>query len=528
MVRDCVTVANRVRAVIERRAVTFAVMTAAALPLPWLLGLGSGAYVLVGLVVGLLAAAVIQAQPPDDRRFFAGLFLLGLALRLWALVIVQGWAVASGGPYLGPDATAYYVQSLALANNRVTVPMSPAVYFGLYDSGHYYLFATEIRFLGADLFALQLFNAGVTALIGPLVFGFGRIAGRRDASSLGALAGLYPSIIALSVNDLLKDPVVITAVMLGMWALARVLWAETGRRRLLLALGGGLVLAYVRSSRGYAVALLEIGVAATLAASWWMRAAPRPGRREWAALAVVLLVAEGLPFGLGWPLSPTYVMTQVRVSLSALGTGVNAKALPDQAPDRGQSGTGVAPDHPPGSGATRGGRRATGSASAPREPIDDRATLTERLSGVPAFTLAANAVRRVLGPFPWVPPPTWEAETILRGDYLLFPGMLVWYAVVPVGALGVGLMIWGVFRRRTVAPVELLSAIFVVELAATYFLLNLSYRQREFLFPFLLLPAGFACQILCHHRPWRRAYVMWWVAIILLAAAHLTARAVLT
>jgi hypothetical protein len=138
-----------------------------------------------------------------------------------------------------------------------------------------------------------------------------------------------------------------------------------------------------------------------------------------------------------------------------------------------------------------------------------------------------NTIRRTLGPFPWVPPPTWEAETILRGDYLLFPGMLFWYAVLPVATIGMILTGLELMRRRAVQPIVLFAAIFAAALAATYLTLNLSYRQRDFLFPFLLFPAALAFQTLAGRRLWRMAYLLCWIGIALLAVVHLTARLLL-
>jgi len=140
---------------------------------------------------------------------------------------------------------------------------------------------------------------------------------------------------------------------------------------------------------------------------------------------------------------------------------------------------------------------------------------------------AANVVRRLFGPFPWIPPGSWDAETILRNEYLLFPGMIVWYALLPIGAVGTFLAGWLTLRRQVVTPVVLVSSVVVASLGAMYLTLNLSFRQRDFMFPFLLLTAVLAVDRLRDRPFWRRAYLAYWAMLVLLAVTHLTLRAVL-
>ena len=71
----------------------------------------------------------------------------------------------------------------------------------------------------------------------------------------------------------------------------------------------------------------------------------------------------------------------------------------------------------------------------PVEPLQLQVplTATQRMA-----RLAANLIRKLLGPFPWVMPPSWDARTVLVGDYLMFPGMILWYLVLPLAVVWVG------------------------------------------------------------------------------------------
>jgi hypothetical protein len=58
-----------------------------------------------------------------------------------------------------------------------------------------------------------------------------------------------------------------------------------------------------------------------------------------------------------------------------------------------------------------------------------------------------------------------------------------------------------------------------------YLAVNLSYRQRDALFPLLIVLAVIAWDRVRQWRPWRWWYGAYWVALGLLATAHLAARA---
>src|SRR5690349_11404000 len=141
------------------------------LPLPLLLGVGDESYLISLLVIGLIVGLCTLAHDREERRIFLGLFSIALVIRFYGQLILYKWAIAGGGPFLNSDATMYLHRSLFLAADNFEHGLTPALYFGTYDCAHYYLFAALIKFAGADMYGLQMFNAGLTATIGPLVYG---------------------------------------------------------------------------------------------------------------------------------------------------------------------------------------------------------------------------------------------------------------------------------------------------------------------------------------------------------------------
>ena len=158
----------------------------------------------------------------------------------------------------------------------------------------------------------------------------------------------------------------------------------------------------------------------------------------------------------------------------------------------------------------------------PVEPLQLQVplTATQRMA-----RLAANLIRKLLGPFPWVMPPSWDARTVLVGDYLMFPGMILWYLVLPLAVVGLVLVPWQALRRQEFAYPLLALTGFVGILFAQYLTLNLSYRQREFMFPFLALGATFAFSQRTDSKWPGRFYGVYLLGLLAFAALHLMIRA---
>src|SRR5262249_23514440 len=94
--------------------------------------------------------------------------------------------------------------------------------------------------------------------------------------------------------------------------------------------------------------------------------------------------------------------------------------------------------------------------------------------GVRRNSLALGLVvcRKVWGPYVWVMPPAFSAYEILRGSYIMFPGTLVWYALIPSIALALAVTILDALRRRAPSWPLVWLAVYVSICLAQYFALN--------------------------------------------------------
>lgn len=514
------------------------------LPLPLFLGVGDTSYLLSFGLITIIAAACAMAHDREERPVFLSLFAGALLIRFYAQLALYKWSIAGGGPFLNPDATLYLHRSLFLAADNFQHALTPQLYFGTYDCAHYYLFAALIKFGGADMYGLQMFNACLTALVGPLVYGAARAVLPRYAVPLGVVVALSPTLIAYGVNDLLKDPGVIASAMLTIWAMARLSRAERPAAQVSLILVGAAALAYARMSRFYvapffATAFIGAWIITRLATGM----SPRtliPRSRLAIGVVVIFLIAEIVPLQLGWPPSTVMVANQVSATLdtpamriyrAGLFDRIGSNPEDDTLETRRKSGASSRAVNDILRDFSRGARlpsalEAEQEAERERQlenPVKrsvERVPLSRR-----AITVAANGFRKFFGPFPWVMPPSWDPKTILHSDVLLFPGMLLWYAVLPLG-LGGGLFLaWQAVQRRNVQLPLLVAAGIVAVFLAQYLVLNLSWRQREFMFPFLLVLAFFAIEQGWTKPLVRYGYVTYWTLLVLLAVAHLSVRA---
>jgi hypothetical protein len=384
----------------------------------------------------------------------------------------------------------------------------------------------------------------LTALTGPLVFGALRVLLPRYALPIGIMVALSPSLISFGITDLLKDPSVIASTMLALWAMAHLTHVRRPAFIGLLVVIAVFALSYTRMSRFYVVPFLAVAFMGSALVLRWLNgrseiAVLRPPRVV-AALAVIFLMAEVVPVRLGWPVSGVMVAGQVLQTIDTPAMRVYAKGMLDRM-SPGPTEAAAAPTIAPRSvndimQAFHSGRR-TPSALAEVEraerarikkpaplPVDRGAeTLPRRV-----LRMSVNGFRKLFGPFPWVPPPSWDPELILTGDYLLFPGMLVWYAVLPLGLAGLAGLAWRTLVRRTPESLPLLIAgTTLVLFFSQYLVLNLSWRQREFLFPFLAVLACVAVERWWGVPRFRRAYGAYWVLLALVATGHLLVRAML-
>jgi hypothetical protein len=511
------------------------------LPLPYFMGVGDASYLLSLVIITIVGGLCALAHDRDERPVFLGLFAGALLIRFYVQLALYKWSIAGGGPFLNPDATLYLHRSLFLAADNFQHALTPALYFGTYDCAHYYLFAALIRFGGADMYGLQMFNAGMTALVGPLVYGAARTVFPRYALPLGVLVTLSPTLVAYGVNDLLKDPGVIASAMMALWAITRLSRAQWPAAQAALILVAAAALAYSRMSRFYVVPFFGCA----FIGAWIITRLPNGGVRRLIpntrlALSVITIffIAEIVPMRLGWPPSTVMVADQIVSTLDTPAMRVYAKGLFDRAlPTQEESPVKYQAPRAVNDilrDFSRGARLP--SALEAEQAVQRERELENKPKQGDAGSIplhyrivrwAANTFRKFFGPYPWVMPASWDPRTILSGDALLFPGMLLWYAVLPLG-LGGGLFLaWQAIQRRQVQMPLLIAAGIVSVFLAQFLVLNLSWRQREFIFPFLAVLAFYAIEHGWTKPFVRYGYAAYWTLLVLAAIGHLSVRALM-
>jgi hypothetical protein len=475
------------------------------LGLPHLLKVSGWSAFTLGTILGSIALLLSLTEPRETRGTFLSLFAWGYLLRLSVLLVLDH-VVPAPVSILGPDSRSYLRNSQILADSAFLAP------FWSWDAGPYYLFAGVLHVLNGDLFTLRLLNSGLTALVGPLAFSWFRLVLPRFAVLAGVVLAVHPTVIALSTTDLLKDPAVLFFTVLAVWALSRILVGTRASELIgfgLLAAGS---LVFLRMARFYVVFYLEVAVTAVILAGWlgrpWRR---RAGLAPLVGVLAVFLVAELGPMWLGWPSS---------AFLMASSVGWYAPGLVERLPER------VVPllRRPPAWYARGLVERLPERVVPSLGGANSSASLPARVA-FEAVVQSANLFRRLYGPFVWVPPERWDVPTILGGDYLLYPGTLIWYGLLPFVGLGLLTTSVRLYRGHERDPIVAALWLFCVVYFMQYLTINLSYRQRDVMLPFLLLFAFIGLQRAGSNPRWPWAYATYWACLVVLAVSHLLVRA---
>jgi hypothetical protein len=485
-------------------------LSLALLALPRLLGFANSSYLYCTLILVLAFIPFALREAPASRRVFVSIAALAFMLRLILLTAVFNASVKAGGPFLGPDSTQFFRESHVLADRGFALGAHPIAVFETYDVAHYYIYGFLIGGFDADLFALQLFNSGLTALAAALMFSVGRIVVPQWATAYGLLIAINPSLMVLSIKDLLKDPSILAAVTVAVWALVHVCQEGRWTSRVAYGLIGSMALAYLHMDRFYVAAYLEIAAAALLAFLLW-RAPSRIRPHILVPLFLVFAVAEAVPMTLGWKSTPGILLEQVRFVSRTQAMLINDDGLAQKALR------------------SRAEMRAAALRAKGRDHIttlsDDDLAMASPSFSVVGFSI--SAVKRLFGPFVWIVPREWTVRELLRGDYLLYPGTIVWYLVLPLATIGCITTAIRIVQGRESNALVIALTVFCVMYFTQYILINLSFRQRDVMFPFWALFAVMGAPVVLDHARWRRAFLLYWAALGVFAVAHLVFRALM-
>jgi len=479
---------------------------------PVLLGFANIRSAAVGLLCALAAWVLSLDETREERPIFAGLFVVAFAVRSLALMAFTVWLAPSGGPYLSPDGIGYWKAATALSAGTYDLSAGAIKAFGSYDVASYYYFGGLAWLFGGQLFAVQLTNAGVGALAAPLAFSIVRRLSLPYALAIGFVVAIHPSLTFLTSNNLLKDPSVMTASLLVTWAGVRIVGDRVASRRLALYVAAAVpAYAYLRFGRFYTAAFLALSFTAAAIALPVLEAA----RRRWSGAA-----SRG-PMAASWrtPAPPVAGL----LALLALFGGVEAAAVAagwPPGPVQARSLIGhvenapMMRDYAPGLLSTPG--------LLPAEAHGDSPGARLAAASLRRFT---DTVRRLYGPFVWIVPDDWDPRALVAADYFLYPGMLLWYGLLPLLVAGLGLSAIRLARGTEQRIAVLALLLFSLTYMAQFLMINLSHRQRDDLLPFLLVFAGVGLARAPRWRYWTLAYTLYWGGIVVMAVLHLALRA---
>jgi hypothetical protein len=488
-----------------------------ALTLPAPLALGHGpSYLAIPAAFGLVVYLLTVFESREHRTPILQLTVVAFAWR-WVLLIACTLLQESAGTLvLGPDGLMYLDAAGAIVDAGFRLPQPSSEYFATFDTAHMFVFAGVMRLVGPSLLVLNVFNTTLATLIVPMTYLWTVRVAPTVALRAALVTAAFTSITYFTAIDLLKDGSVITATVAAIYGLSLMCHGDLRRWRLFaVAVVTGLILTYVHMSRFYPLFYLEIAAAVT-ALLLFVRRHPI-GRGAAAAVLGTFLIAEAVPASAGWPVSPVafaaaYAQATNADALRFFSAGLLERMESDaprsQARPRYQ---------------LREQDRARLGTNRPTLAIetDDAHARTSSFGSV---GWSVQIVRRMLGPFIWIPPPSLAPRDLLAGDYLLYPGMVFWYALLPWMAVGCALAGWGVLRGTT--PFVLgVTVVYVVLYLGQYLVINLSYRQREALFPLLVVFAWIGIDRFRRSRAACRMYMAYWIALGAVAAIHVIIRA---
>jgi hypothetical protein len=440
---------------------------AAIVLLPWEI---VGAPVLSAMFFGGLAAGLILwDSPAEERRFVIRLFVVALVVRLLAALLIR-WATGGGDSHTPSDAVSYDRAAWVLARNwqsPATPPEGLGPLFFIADDFYPRLLAGLYFVLGHSPVAAVVLNTVLGASSVYIVYRLGTILfGPVTARWAGWLAAFYTGFWWWEML-LLKDTLFLFLILLFFLSLHR-LWnrlalpdrsaadwlraAVWGALLLLIFSLAGEIREYVPVLLLAAAALLPVAVFLRSGRSWrWVLVAGAA-----AVVAVIfwrqILTRELVPVSVD-PQSMLFQITELPVTKN-VGT-----------------------------------------------------FLRWVLGHPPAFLqyMALASFTSALAPYAWILPGTVPEVTQFEPGMIAFPGMWMWYALIPFSVFGA---VQAVRRSKGEAwPVVFFAAAAFLLFA---FFIPRESRHRDIVMPFALL---LAAEGLVFSRRWWLLGLMVWIPL---------------
>jgi hypothetical protein len=436
--------------------------------LPWET---AGAPVLIILLAGGAAAGwMVGDSPVEERRFVIRLFLVALGVRLLTTVLFY-WAIAGNPQYLFKDAIGYDRLAWIIAqawHNHGILP-EPLGLLGRLQNEVYPLGLSGLYYvIGRSPGAAIAFNAVLGAASVYLVYRISAILfGAVPARWAGWLTAFYTGFWLWGIM-VLKDTLFLFFTMLFFLGMYR-LWylliqANSFHARIRRAAGWVIVmiltLAGANALRGYAGPALA-GAAVVLLMVWFLKPG---GIGRW----LLVLTVGAICIAIVWPKVIPYSLPPIAVTDQSLL--FQAVEVPE---------TGTLPvflkwifDHPLSFG----------------------------------FYLLLSAVSTTLAPFAWILPGTLPGVTGFAPSMIAFPGLWLWYALIPFTILGV---IPAIRRTRgDVWPMVIFGAgLFLV----FSIFIPREFRHRDMIMPIALM---LAAEGLVFSRRWWFLGLFFWIPLV--------------
>jgi hypothetical protein len=456
-----------------------------------------------GAVALLLTRRAPLASSEPERTIGRILVPLACLLRLAYLVGWYSLAQARGLETVGSDAGMY------LDWGRVISRHMPAFHdittysqAGTYDIGFHYFLGLALWALGGNLLAIHIVLAFLGAFTCFLLWQVSRPLVSEKAVWPAFLLAVSPLSVSIAGSDLMKDGLLTLFFLLALWG-GQQIYARSGR-----SLAGAIALitgfASCRLIRSYVGLVLEAGLIGLPIAVTLFR---RPRRTALSAIArpiaLLVLLFAGTEAALTAARQPPLAK-----QILAMGMDVpnNDRLLSGPLGRVEQSAVSRVPRK---SGAETP-RAETFAADSSKIP----AGLRERLRHH-----GFDIVRRLYGPFLWVPARANQVETFLIGNWASYLDSPLWYWAWPFGLCGAWFLIrekrWdGWFVAAVVLSFTVLLLVF-----------QISYRQRGSNLVPLLLVAACVGWVKVGTRARRTVLILQGSVLAALAAAYWIVRA---
>jgi len=386
---------------------------------------------LTGLLFGGLIYSFSLGEDRAERRLLIGLFLSAALIRAVSVLVLHGYSLSIGqGGFFFLDDHGYDRQAWWLAQQwragHFPNPISSISGLGTLHVG-YPLFVASIYYLvGHNLLAAKLVNVPFSAMVPVFIYLIGRKLFNKKVAWVSAVfIMIYPNLLIWS-GGLLKDTLLTFSIPMVIFYTLR--WRERKKAMNLGLVALGLILTL--AIRGFMGFLMGLAVSMYL----WITSL-RKSKYLYATISLILVLI--LLY-----LVPVILKVPVVIGETYLQAYLHSLGEPSSAIELGKF-------------------------------------LSAGWVGKAVF-LAKGAILTLLDPFAW----------IFEGGYspyrLLYPGMWMWYLLIPYASWGAYLLI----RRRRQESLLMLGPILAAIVAYILIYGGAGVRQRIMNMPVFLLLAG--------------------------------------